>query len=159
MPVEGGDQLGRFLSSRASMVQQAIIRALQAQMLNLQSHIVADKLSGQVLHHRTGKLIDSIRLEPTTPEIQGDTISAGVVGGGALAPYGKFHEFGTASAYFIYPKLKKALAFIKDGHQVVVMKVLHPPIQERSFMRSSLEDLHGTIIAGVQAAIDKALSS
>jgi hypothetical protein len=147
-----------FLRSRMPTVQAAIARALYGQMLNLQRHIVGDKLSGQVLHHRTGKLIDSIRLDPPQPVVEPDQITAGVVGGGSLAPYGIIHEYGTDSSYEIVPTVKKALAFMVDGQQVIVRRVTHPPFPERSFMRSSFDDLRQTIIDGVQGSVNEVLS-
>lgn len=150
--------LNEFLRSRMPAVQQAIVASLSRSMLVLQSHIVSDKLSGQVLHHRTGTLIASIRLDPAQPEIGADKITAGVSGAGGTAWYGKIHEYGTENSYEIVPRTKKALAFVMDGVQVIVKRVIHPPFPERSFMRSSFEDLRQTIINGVQSAVNTELS-
>ena len=50
---------------------------------------------------------------------------------------------------------KKALAFMLGGKQVFARRVQHPPIQERSFMRSSLEEMRPGIIAGLEETIQE----
>ena len=156
---EGSDQrFVQFLRSRLPTIKTALTERMQALMISLQAHIVADKLSGQVLHHRTGHLIDSVRLEPPQATVEGQMVVGGVQSGGAIATYAKIHEYGTTDSYEIVPSTKKALAFLVNGRQVVVKRVLHPPFPERSFMRSSLEDMRQTIVAGLQSAINESLS-
>jgi hypothetical protein len=63
---------------------------LRALMFQLQSKIVAEKLSGQVLHRRTGILAGSVHTLPvTTTE---NTISGGVASSSGPAFYGRIHE-------------------------------------------------------------------
>ena len=92
---------------------------------------VKSKLRGKVLHYRTGNLRRSI-----TREIGGFGASKwGVVGIGSQAPYGKTHELGLT---IFYPKRGISIKF-----------------PERSFMRTSLEELTTEIVADFRREIDK----
>lgn len=141
------------LEAKLPKILQALTDKLTVDMAKLQAHVVGDKLSGQVLQHRTGKLAASIIAGEA--ELAGDKITGSVSGAGGPAFYGRFHEYGTTNAYTIVPTNKKALAFMLGGKQVIVRSVLHPPIQERSFMRSSLADLRDQIVADLQAAFEE----
>jgi hypothetical protein len=63
---------------------------LRGLMFMLQSKIVSEKLSGQVLHRRTGILSGSVRALPVTTA--GNTISSGVQAGSGPAFYAAIHE-------------------------------------------------------------------
>jgi hypothetical protein len=155
---DGSDKrLEAALRTKAPTIIEALRLKLDVQMLMLQSHVQFDKLSGQVLQHRSGKLINSIR--EIRPTVDGTTITGAVEGGGGPAFYGKFHEYGTDRTYEIFAKTKKSLTFMLNGKQVFVKKVLHPPIKERSFMRVSLEEMAPEIRASLQAALGEALNA
>ena len=117
----------------------------------LQHHIVADKLQGQVLHHRSGALGRSIQMKTYESEntFTGEVYSTGDV------KYAGIHEFGgVIPAHDIFPKNAEALAFMMDGKQVFA-KVVHMPdvtMPERSFMRSSLADMADTIVKEIKEA-------
>lgn len=142
------------IQRRKPTILEAVRLKMDGLNIALQSHIVADKLSGQVLHHRSGKLANSVRVNPA--KIDGDTISGSVEAAGGPAGYGKLHEYGTDKPYRIVPINKKALAFLLDGKQVIVKSVLHPPIKERSFARSSFAEMQDSIVTGIQAAFTEA---
>src|SRR5208337_347526 len=90
---EGSDQrLVAYIRSRMPELREALRIKMQGLMLLLQSRIVGSKLSGQVLHHRTGKLIDSIRLNPSEATATENEVTGGVQGAGAVAWYGKVWE-------------------------------------------------------------------
>lgn len=96
------------------------------------------KLSGQVLKVRTGRLRRSINSKIT----DSPTGSAGTVG--TNVSYARIHEFGgTTRAHLIQAKNKRALSFAMGGHNIVRKSVMHPGshIPERSFLRSSLREL------------------
>lgn len=136
------------------IIIEALRTKLDALDFALQSRIVSDKLSGQVLQHRSGKLAASIRAIPTVRE--GTELVGSVEGGGGPAFYAKFHEYGTTRQYEIVPTNKKALAFMVGGKQVFVKRVMHPPIQERSFMRTTLNEMQTEIVNGLQQAANQA---
>jgi hypothetical protein len=126
----------RILSPR---LIAALMVKMNSLLIRLQAKIVGEKLSGQVLKHRTGKLAGSIRV--IAAEASEDKIEGAVLGGGGPAFYAKFHEFGTTNWYVIRPVNKKVLRFMIGDKEVFAKSVLHPPIQERSFMRSSLAEM------------------
>jgi hypothetical protein len=88
-------------------------KTLDGLNIKMQAKIVSEKLQGQVLHHRSGKLANSIRVIPA--KIEGNVLSSGVEGAGGPAWYGVVQERGGTRAYEIRPVNKQALAFIPSG--------------------------------------------
>jgi phage gpG-like protein len=123
----------------------AITDKINELMLQLQQHIVRDKLSGQVLHHRSGKLAGSIVNLPVVAK--GAQLIGEVVGAGGPAWYGKVHEFGPTT---IVPKTKKYLRFKIGDHWITKSKVVIP---SRPFMGPSLEDMRLKIIDEIQLTV------
>ena len=153
---EGSDtRVVAMLRAKAPLLIERLSAKLNLIMYKLKAHIVGDKLSGQVLNARSGTLRGSIRVNEATDS--GETLSASVEGGGGPALYGRFHEFGTSNAYEIVPVNKKALAFEMGGQKIVVRSVMHPPIAERSFMRTGFEDIRPTILPTLREGIHEAL--
>lgn len=118
----------------------------------LRTHIVRDKLAGQVLNKRTGALARSIqwKTEETGSGIQGVVYSAGDV------KYAAIHEYsGRTPPHVIEAKNKLALTFMQNGKQVFYKRVNHPGsvMPERSFMRSALSDMRQEIIDAMQRAV------
>lgn len=145
-----------IIRARGSRIIQAIIRKMNSSMIALQAYIVTSKLSGQVLKHRSGKLANSIRVNQA--EAEGATITASVQGAGGPAWYGKLHEYGTDSPFTIRAINKKALHFVLGGKDVFVKSVLHPPIKERSFMRTSFAERQTNIVESVREGFTEALN-
>jgi hypothetical protein len=144
------------IQARSPLILEAIARKMNGLNIALQAHIVGNKLSGQVLKHRSGKLANSIRVNQA--QIDGETITSSVQGAGGPAFYGRLHEYGTDRSYRIVPVNKKALAFILDGKKVVVKSVLHPPIKERSFMRTSFAEMQDRIIEGIRQTFSETVN-
>lgn len=134
-----------------AQVLDYVAAKIRALTLALQHHIVADKLQGQVLQHRSGALGRSIQeiIETLGQQIIGRVFSAGDV------KYAAIHEFGGQTPpHDILPSKAQALAFMMGGEQVFAKIVHHPGshIPERSFMRSGLFDMADEIIAGIREA-------
>jgi phage gpG-like protein len=132
-------------------VATAVAAKVRALTVNLQHHIVADKLQGQVLNHRSGALGRSIQ---QVTETHGDVAEGRVFSAGDVK-YAAIHEFGGKTpAHDIFPKKAEALAFMMGGEQVFAKVVHHPGsvIPERSYMRSGLYDMAEEIIAGIRDA-------
>lgn len=175
------------LERKRVALRSAFKRSLDESSLMLLRRI-QQKLSGEVLSQRSGKLLGSAHKDPT---IVSDVQIVGGVGAAAgPAWYGRVHEYGGTKAYDIYPVNKKALAFFgasssltggdkrafyyKQGARrgslrpkmygafretdgVVVKSVHHPPLPKRSFMKTSLEEMRGAIIAKVFRAAAEAI--
>ena len=133
---EGSDErLLAFVRSRMPVLREALRIKMTGLMLMLAAHIVGDKLSGQVLHHRTGKLIDSVRLNPSQATASENEVAGGVESSGGPAWYGRGWELTGFKAHEIVPVNKKALAFMLDGKQVIVRRVMVPAQGPRPFMK------------------------
>ncbi len=126
---------------------------LRALMFQLQSKIISEKLSGQVLHRRTGILAGSVRTLPVTTA--GNTIASGVVSSEGPAFYGAINEVGGSHAYKVMAVKSRALAFMLNGKQVYAKSVIRPPLRQRAFMRPSLLESAQTIHDELQRAIDQ----
>jgi HK97 gp10 family phage protein len=153
-----GEQLAR-LSILRSQLFGALERKINLLNTRLQQRIQTQKLSGQVLQQRSGKLKRSIEVIPATIDEASGVVSGSVEGAGGPAFYGRFHEFGTSKSYVIVPVNKQALSFLMGNRRVTVKSVLHPPIKERSFMRSAQAEMKEEFIAGMQETVNQLLSA
>jgi hypothetical protein len=143
------------LQGRADRIINSLVRRTTAIDESLQAKITGEKLSGQVLHQRTGKLIGSVRTIPVTND--GATIAGGVQAGGGPAYYAVYQNYGTAGPYEIRPiDPKGVLVFLLDGKTVFAKRVMHPGLPARNFMESTLEESRAGIISSLQSAVDEA---
>lgn len=118
---------------------------------------VRQKLSGEVLHIRSGALLRSIRSEmhEDASSVWGKVYSEGVV-------YAGIHEYGgVTSPHEIRPKNAKALHFFVGGDEVFAQVVHHPGsrMPERSYLRSSLAEMHDKIVRDIENAVQEEIKS
>jgi len=140
------------LDSMPARVHDALLKKVSELAEKLRTHVVSDKLSGQVLNRRTGALARSIaeNVEDAGTSITGKVFSSGDV------KYAAIHEYGgVTAAHVIEAKNASVLAFMANGKQVFAKRVNHPGsrIPERSYMRSSLGDMTQEIIDGMTQAV------
>jgi hypothetical protein len=155
--------------ARANRIVTALALKLNSLMIRLQAKIVGEKLEGQVLHHRSGKLIESIRVIPA--EVKGEQLIGGVQGAGGPAWYGSLHEFG-----YTYQRQasKRRIGFNAKGEvtklltraknvrrsvattEEVEVRSYTVHIPERSFMRSSQAEMQEQITDELKQAADDA---
>lgn len=148
------------LERKASEITGALTAKLDALVVALQRHIIVDKLQGQVLRQYGGgggSLADSIRAINATR--QGSSITASICVEGSAEKYAALQEFGTSSTYSIEPKAAKVLHFLVGGKNIFTKKILHPPLREHSFLRSSLEDRKEEILSGLNDALRQVLEA
>ncbi len=116
----------------------ALADALAAKVRN-------DKLSGQVLNVVSGDLRASIIGEAGVDgdDVVGSVELAGDIKYAAIQEYG-----GKTAAHEILPSKADALAFLVGGALRFARRVEHPgsAIPERSYLRSSLEDMTDEIV-------------
>ena len=143
------ERVALILRFRGPKIVEAIARKLDVLMLQLQAKIAGEKLQGQVLQHRTGKLSGSIREIPVTND--GTLITGAVEGAGGPAWYGKLHEYG--GTFPLHRKQEINDRLTKQG-KPRKGSITFP---ERSFMRTSLEEMRGQIFDGLRAAVSKEL--
>ena len=115
-----------------------------------------DKLAGAVLTTRSGALRDSIvaRVSADTDGVAASVASEGDAKYAAIQEYG-----GKTGAHEILPVKAQALAFVAGGSQRFARRVEHPGslIPERSYLRSSLADMHEEILGALAHAAANAL--
>ena len=153
--IQGDKELIAKMNIMPERVRTALFNKVAYLASMLKTYIIDNKLSGQVLNHRSGDLWRSIRDEATqsSSSVEGRVYSTGV-------PYAAIHEFGgTIASHVIESKTAGALAFMWQGKQVFFKKVTIPDVKmpERSFMRSSLADKRQEIIDGMNEAVMGAL--
>lgn len=141
-----------WLSEMPEKIRGRLTLTVYSLAEKLRNHVVNDKLMGQVLNRRTGRLGQSIqqRVESTDSSVTGIVYSAGDV------PYARIQEYGgRTAAHVIEAKNGKALAFMMGDKQVFARRVNHPGsnIPERSYMRSSLADMKAEIIDRMREAV------
>jgi hypothetical protein len=131
----------------------------------LASYIQTEKLSGQVLNVGTGRLRATVR--PIEAVEEGTSIVGGALAGGPETEvrskltgkesnYAAVQEYGGLSEYTILPVDAHVLAFEVDGQVVFARRVTHPPLPERSYMRTSLEEQREMIFGEFLAATKEA---
>lgn len=152
--VRGWQSLATEIGNLAPRLNEDLTTTVTEQTLELQRHVVEDKLSGQVLHVRSGNLRRSI-----TAKVEGgDGSIRGIVGTNLV--YAAIHEFGgTVHVPAMRPIHAKALHWIGEGGEDVFAMSTRPHtvnIPERSYLRSALADLRPAILAALRRAIQKA---
>lgn len=142
--------IARF-TAMPDRIRRALLKKVTQLSLQLEGHIKSDKLSGQVLHVRSGKLRASIfsTATQTGDRTEGRAASSGDV------KYAAIHEFGGTIDIPEITAKGKALAFMMNGKQVFFKKVAAHTVTmpERSFMRSSLADMKDQIITEMTQAV------
>jgi hypothetical protein len=128
---------------------------LRALMFQLQSKIVSEKLSGQVLHRRTGILAGSVHTLPVTAAE--NTISSGVASSQGPAFYGRIHEVGGSRPFQIFAVKARALQFMQGSKTVYAQNIMHPPLRQRAFMKPSLLESAQSIHDQLQQTVNEEL--
>lgn len=153
----GDKELIAKLNAMPNKVKAFLYASVTKLAFKLEYKVKADKLSGQVLHVRTGNLRASIYNEVTqdTTSVTGRVAQAGDV------KYGAIHEFGGQTPpHEIVPVKAQALAFMWNGKQMFLKHVNHPgsKIPERSYLRSSLSDMRDEITEGMTEAVRRGVA-
>ncbi len=136
---------------QAALVEQAeIVRAA------LEDNIRA-KLSGDVLHIRSGALLNSI-----SSDIEDDGSGVTVTAQSSGVPYAGILEYGgKTAAHEIVAVKAKALAFVMGGGRVFAKSVHHPGsvIKAYAYLSSSLEESADEIETSLKDAVLAALGA
>jgi len=152
----GGDVLVALLRAYGDKVQTAIVKSVARSALKLQSEVMENRLSGQVLNVRTGNLRRSIHQRVT------NTGSAVIGVVNTNVRYGKAHEYGFAGTVNVKASLRQVRqAFgrpLKSPRYVQVRAhSRNVRLPERSFLRSALRDMKPMIETDLQKSIEGAL--
>ena len=146
LEVRGLEETGaRFDAYPAAL--QAALGAKATELAAALTNLVKDnKLSGAVLNTSSGALRNSITAS-VTADANGVLASVGSEGD---VKYAAIQEYGgKTSAHEILPVKGNVLAFVADDGLHFARRIEHPGsvIPERSYLRSSLEDMKDEILA------------
>jgi len=152
----GGDVLVALLRAYGDKVQTAVVKSVARSALKLQSEVMDNRLSGQVLNIRTGNLHRSIHQQVTS--------SGGLVVGevNTNVRYGVAHEYGFAGTVNVKDSMRQIRqAFgrpLKSPRYVQIRAhSRNVKLPERSFLRSALRDMKPEIEADLQKSIEGVL--
>jgi phage gpG-like protein len=146
----GVEAFDAALAAYPQAVAEALAAKADALAAALADKIRNEKLAGEVLQSRSGALAASIAAEVAA---DGENIVATI--GSSGVKYAAIQEYGgRTSAHEILPSKATALAFVIDGAVRFARRVEHPgsTIPERSYLRSSLEEMSDQIFAEFSSA-------
>ena len=147
LEVRGLDETSaRFDAYPAAL--QAALGAKATELAATLTDLVKNKLSGAVLNTGSGALRNSIAAS-VTADADGVLASVGSEGD---VKYAAIQEYGgKTSAHEILPVKGDVLAFVASDGQHFARRIEHPGsvIPERSYLRSSLEDMKDEILAAL----------
>lgn len=150
--VHGDQELIAKLGAMPDNVRKELRREVNYLAIKM-LQMIQGKLRGPVLNYVTGQLFRSIqeRVTETTNSITARLFSAGDV------VYAGIHEYGgTINIPEIRPVNAMALRFSPGGGEAIFRMwarahTVHMP--ERSYMRSSLDDMRQEIVEGMREAV------
>jgi phage gpG-like protein len=151
--ITGDRELIAKLQAMPNKVHSALVTEVTRLALDLQRHVVEDKLQGQVLNRITGKLASSIQHNVTD---NGSSIIGRVYSNNSVK-YAAIHEFG-GSIPDRYPVNAKAMHWQVGGRDVFAKFAKGFTLPSRSFLRSSLADFRDRIVDGMTEAVRKAVA-
>jgi phage gpG-like protein len=152
----GDRELVARLDAMPGRVHDGLARAVVRLGFELQRKVQSEKLSGQVLKVLTGSLRSSISVQIEEAET---SIDASV---GTNVFYGKIQEYGVSRSWLIEARTGRALRFLPaqagiSGRTIFRKRVMHPPLPERSFLRSALAEMAPVIEEGLREAVAEAI--
>lgn len=153
----GGDKVLAYMAGIFPRVRAAARQSITRSLFELVAEVKSQKLSGQVLRNRTGRLRRSIHKSDVVDS--GNEISGTV---GTNVQYAAVHEYGFAGTVTVKAHMRmikqawgKAL---KNPHEVSVRSHgRQVNLPERSFLRSALKEMAPAFIARLQTDINEAL--
>jgi phage gpG-like protein len=153
--ITGSSQVVERIKQITPNVRTALQERVQRLIIALQIHVVSDKLQGQVLNVRTGKLQRSVSqamVSGSPDEIKGIV--------SASANYAAAHEYGFHGTVTVKEHLRTIKeAFGKELKDPVTFTVhthtANMNIPEASFLRSALDDQRDSIKQGIQEAVNE----
>lgn len=151
----GDDKVQAKFNASPDKIYDRLYATMTKLGLDLLGIVVNDKLSGQVLKRQTGRLAGAQTMNMSA---DGQNITTQVGFNKSAAPEGEWHEFGVAKFWLIEAKRAKALRFEWHGEIVFKKRVMHPPLPERSFLRSALKDIYPRVKPELTAAVSEGLA-
>lgn len=149
--IVGQEQVERVLELAGPQLRQALNAALEVQGVKLAQYAKFHKLSGQVLHVRTGTLRRSVHSTANDSDPNHFYVDVGT-----NVPYGAVHEFGFQGLVSVREHLRRA----KSGKESIVRAhTMHMNLRARPWLRPSLQESKDNIVVALKAAMMKALQT
>lgn len=142
----GKDEWIARMQVRKNALPGALLDEMQTQMTQLADYVRGNKLSGQVLERRSGRLSRSIS---GSASVNGDVIVGRV--GSSGVPYANIWENTGAKAHEVVPVNAKALRFMMGGRPVFAMRVQIPQQAPRPFLKPSMNENKEKILMALRA--------
>ena len=143
--VTGSEKVIAKLQGLRSVFQKNVRMVMEKSVIGLHRHVVMNKLHGQVLHVRTGRLANSINWNVRSSGSQ----VTGTVGTGV--EYAAVHEYGFHG--MVRYKTEKRIFTDRAQHIMIRINERMMNMPERSFLRSALRDKKQQIIANMGIAV------
>lgn len=163
LQITGTERVVSGMQLRVERVRAGAKSALDAWAEELASYIKANKLSGDPLHRRSGRLSASVH---PVQESSADSVTGGAASGGNV-PYARIHEYGGTihhpggTAFFISKDLGRAVFVSNASALAASLPRTQPhdiPMPERSYMRSSLREEAPRGLEALRAAVREAIA-
>lgn len=155
--VTGVSDVVGWIQDLPDKIRTECLTSMENIVADVVGYVVSDKLSGQVLARRSGRLQASIY---GSAAIQGDLV-VGEIGSKGV-PYAAIQEYGgQTSPHEIFPTAARALSFIWGGDRVFFAHVNHPgsKMPENSYLRSAILDMHEVILEEFRDGVLRAIQS
>lgn len=146
------DRVIQDFAEAAPRIEIALRRQLMAEIVDLANYSAENKLSGQLLQSRSGRLRRSLLASPEVDSVSG--MVTGSIGTDSSVPYGAIHEFGFDGSENVREYLRRT----KAGRMAAVRshtRQMHMP--ERLYLRSALEERMQQLVANLQQALSEAV--
>lgn len=143
---DSDDRVVGYIRHIGSAVVKALQREMERQMIRLQTHVVADKLSGQSLKVKTGTLRRAVHYNLVTTE---SAVIGKVVVDPSASKYGRVHEYGGTVSVREHLRASKTGSYTVRSH--------HATYPQRSFLRTALRDQAASLRTGLVQAVHNAL--
>jgi phage gpG-like protein len=151
--VIGTEQVVARLNALPATLKGSLQILMEKLTVDMQATIKRDKLSGQVLNRRSGRLSNAINREVEVT----DTSVAGMVFVGKEAPYGAIHEYGRTVNVPAHRRVVSKVFGVSVEpfeQEVRAHTAVYP---ERSFMRTTLAEYRGRFVDGVRKSMAEVL--
>lgn len=154
--VQGGEEFVRYLRTLPVNVQRVLKDKITLLSSKISSTIKNDRLSGQLLKVKTGRLRASIYAR-TYFSTNSATLSVGSRGD---VPYAAIQDLGgDIRGHVIYPKAKRVLAFMLGGRKVFAQRVYIPPMTLKGRNYMEIQSLAPEIISVLTQGVNEAVVS
>jgi phage gpG-like protein len=155
--VRGDERVVAWLGAIGTDARQALLDIMNTVGIDVQTWVVTEKLSGQVLHRQSGHLSASINQKVREANT---TVSAVIGSNNEFGAYGATWEYGGTFTIPAHERMM-TMAFGKPmkNPRMVQVRSFQRTFDERSFLRSSLRDTAPVEVEKIRVAMAEFIRS